>query len=199
MTEHEEKLNVEITGSAARLTARIREGDRQALAEAIELYRPLIERYIRVRLRGSLRRLFDTGDVFGTVSRRLDRALLSGQVVLNDPEHLPALIQRMVKQAVIDKHRLLTRLQAVEGPDSVWAGRFVEHAMRAEHSEVDLDDLLDRAFGILPDRRDKQILAMWFHGLSHAEIADRLGLKATGVRQRWHRIRFRLKEAFRQG
>jgi RNA polymerase sigma factor (sigma-70 family) len=182
--------------SAAELTARIRGGDREALAEAIETYRPLINRYIRMRLRGSLRRLFDTGDVLGTVSRRLDQALRGGTLVIRDDEHLPALIQRMVRQAVVDKHRLLTRLRSVEGPDSAWARRFLDNADHAAPDGPEVEDLLHRAFGVLDDPRDRRILAMWFHGLSHAEIGERLGFTPSAVRQRWHRVRFRLKEAF---
>ncbi|MBZ0172621.1 MAG: sigma-70 family RNA polymerase sigma factor, partial [Phycisphaerales bacterium] len=158
--------------------------------------RGLIQRYIRMRLRGSLRKLFDTGDVLGTVSRRLDRALLHGKLELRSTDHLHALLQHMIRNAMIDKHRLLRRLDSAEGPDSAWARGFVGRARGMTNSDTGVDELLDTAMQALDDDRDRKILAMWMHGLSHGEIAGRLGFTPSGVRQRWYRIRFRLKMHF---
>jgi len=174
---------------------RIRLGDREALAEAVQRYRPMIERYIRQRLRGSLRKLFDTGDVLGTVTRKLDRALKMGDLELNDNHHLGSLLIRMVRQAVVDKHRLLKRLQSVESPDSAWAERFLgKSGLKPVDSEI--DELLEDAFTALPSARDRRILSMWLHGLTHAEIGERLDLTPANTRQRWLRIRVLLRERF---
>lgn len=196
MTEHGKKTEFAETSRSAVLLARIRDGDREALAEAIEQNRVLIQRYIRMRLRGSLRKLFDTGDVLGTVSRRLDKALLHGKLVLRSTDHLQALLQQMIRNAMVDKHRLMHRLGSVEGPDSTWARGFIDRARRESNSDAGVDGLLDAATKALDDDRDQKILAMWMHGLSHGEIASRLGFTPAGVRQRWYRIRFRLKEHF---
>jgi RNA polymerase sigma factor (sigma-70 family) len=196
VTAQVEKSEVRESSRAAALLERIRGGDREALAEAIEENRMLIQRYIRMRLRGSLRKLFDTGDVLGTVSRRLDHALLRGTLELRSTEHLRALLQRTIQNAMIDKHRLLTRLDSVEGPDSEWASGFVRRSRRSTGGLAGVDEPLEAAMAALDDEHDRRILAMWMHGLSHGEIADRLGFTPAGVRQRWHRIRFRLKEAF---
>ncbi len=181
--------------SPTELMERIRCGDREALAEAIHRYRPLIERQIRQRLRGSLRKLFDTGDVLGTVTRKLDRALKSGDLQLNDNGHLGALLVRMVRQAVVDKHRLLRRIQSVEAPDSAWAHRFLGKS-GLKPADSDVNELLEEAFAALPDLRDRRILAMWLHGLNHSEIGERLDLTAQTTRKRWSRIRSLLRERF---
>jgi len=186
------KIEVGSPSSAELLLQRIRTGDRAAMAEAVGRHGPLIRRYIRTKLSRSLRRLLDTGDVLGTVSRRLDHALARGRVDIQSEQHLLALLQRMVKHAIVDKHRLLERLEATEGADSQWAHGFLDR-VRSNDGE-DVDGTLDEAMAALENETDRTLLSMWLHGLDHRDIAERLDLKPDTVRQRWLRIRTKLAD-----
>lgn len=176
------------------LAARVRSGDREAMAEAVQRHGPLIKRYIRTRLSRSLRRLLDTGDVLGTVSRRLDLALVNGRLEVRSEQHLIALLQRMVMNAIVDQHRLLERLNTVEGEDSKWVRGFLQRT--GDGDTASIDSAIDDAISELTDDRDQSIFSMWLHGLDHREIGGRLGMKPDAVRQRWQRIRTRLCNHF---
>ena len=55
------------------LLRRMRNGDREAAAQFITRYEDRIRRRIRGKLNPSVRRLFDSQDIFSTIGRRLDQ------------------------------------------------------------------------------------------------------------------------------
>lgn len=175
------------------LLARLRAGDREAAATFIQQYGPMVRRRVRGKLGAAMRRLFDSQDILSTVSRRLDRYVHSGRVRAVTEAELWKLVFRMVDAALIDKVRLVKRLQRTERDDSEFAGILLQRLERAEGSDREGMELeLDRVFAALPDPIDRQILSLWLRGHKHTMIAPLVNLSHDATRQRWRAIRLRL-------
>jgi DNA-directed RNA polymerase specialized sigma24 family protein len=176
------------------LLARLRAGDREAAALFVQHYGPMVRRRVRGKLGASMRRLFDSQDILSTVSRRLDRYVSAGRVRAGTEAELWSLVLRMVDAALVDKVRIVKRLQRVEAEDSDFAGLLLGRLKQAETRAGDAVEMeLDQAFAALSDPIDRQILSLWLRGHKHPAIAAVVGLSHDAARQRWHSIRQRLK------
>lgn len=141
-----------------------------------------------------MRRLFDSQDILSTVARRLDEMVCSGRVQAANEFQFMALLIKMAGHAVVDKARIVSRLQGVESDDLVVAKSF-EHAFQsAESSQRDSSEVIEKAFDATADAVDRTILSMWLNGFEHAAIASATRLSTEAVRFRWHRLRGRLRE-----
>lgn len=184
----------------ADLVQRMRAGDRQAAAEFMIEYGPLLRRRVRGKLGAAMRRLFDSQEILSTVGRRLDRYVRVGGLEAESPGQLLQLVFRMAEGAVIDKVRVFKRLERVEGEDSHFAQEF---SSRLHDADTDQSDgaviSLDAALRVLTSDIDRQILTMWLNGTQHNVIAWDLGMTPAAVRQRWKTIRDRLKESLQLG
>jgi DNA-directed RNA polymerase specialized sigma24 family protein len=184
----------------ADLVRRMRSGDRQAAAEFMVEYGPLLRRRVRGKLGAAMRRLFDSQEILSTVGRRLDRYVRVGGLEAESPGQLLQLVFRMAEGAVVDKVRVFKRLERVEGEDSQFAQRI---SSRLHDADADTPDgaviNLDAAMRSLTSDIDRQILSMWLNGTQHSVIAWDLGMTPAAVRQRWKTIRDRLKESLQLG
>ena len=182
------------------LVQRMRLGDRQAAAEFMVEYGPLLRRRVRGKLGAAMRRLFDSQEILSTVGRRLDRYVRVGGLEADSPGQLLQLVFRMAEGAVIDKVRVFQRLERVEGEDSQFAQQVSSRLQDAENDQCDGAVLsLDVALRTLTSDIDRQILTMWLNGIQHSVIAWDLGMTPAAVRQRWKTIRDRLKESLQLG
>jgi len=186
--------------SVERLLGRMRAGDRAAAGEFMDRYGSRIRRRIRFKLSAPMRRLFDSQEILSTVARRLDLYVGREKVEANVPEELWALVFRIADNALIDKVRLFRRLEAVEGSDSRFATSLLSTMRRAEQgssSGVELE--MDRVFLSLENKVDREILTLWLSGDDQPDIARQLGISQETVRQRWCRLRERLRELIEDG
>lgn len=175
----------------------MREGDREAAAAFITRYGSRVRRRIRGKLGPTMRRVFDSQEILSTVGRRLDLYVRSGRLQAVGEGQLWSLIFRIADNALIDKVRVFQRLQAVESSDSEFAMALLAKLERAESSEPDGADFeIERAFDIISDQTDRQILTLWLLGQPHTVIAAEIGIAATGVRKRWQSIKERLRHHF---
>lgn len=185
--------------------ARIREGDREAAAAFVTSNAGLIRRRYRQKLSRHARRLCDSQDLLATILRRFDRLVRDKSITASNMGELWSLIFTIGDNAMIDKARIVQKLQRVEGPDSMIAyelrcrlaraDRAAAHQGRDQGLETELDELLQS----IPDSMNRQILTMWLMGHSHEFIADDLGVSAAMIRQRWHRLREQLRGDMEQG
>lgn len=190
----EERRHGYTTPDVGELLARLRSGDREAAAVFIDHYGPMVRRRVRGKLGVAMRRLFDSQDILSTVSRRLDRYVHGGRVRALTEAELWKLVFRMVDAALIDKVRLVKRLQRAEREDSDFAGLLLNRLKGAESTFDDGMELeLDRVFASITDPIDRQILSLWLRGHRHPTIASVVGLSHDACRQRWHAIRQRLR------
>jgi RNA polymerase sigma factor (sigma-70 family) len=179
---------------------RIRAGDRDAAADYGLAMAPLIRRRIRGKLGPRMRRMFDSFDIVSTVLRRLDLFVAAGQVRASSEDEFRALIMAITQNAVIDKTRILQRLQTCEGEDAEIAKLLLARAEHRQQAiEFAIDDSLDFAVQSLTCEVDKTILWLWLTGMQLQFVAQVMGLSTENARQRWLRIRARLREAMEIG
>jgi len=135
----------------------------------------------------------DSGDLFSTVSRRLDDLVRRGRVRVENERQIWALVHQLARAAIVDQARLLKRMQRASADERFWSDRL---ASRLESGPPELaESVIERAFDALPSEVDRRILAMWLGEAGHAQIARETGLSHQAVRQRWSRIRRRLSTA----
>lgn len=172
----------------------MRTGDGDAAAEFISAYGPLIRRRVGGKMDGKFRRLFDSQELLSTVGRRLDRYVLSGRIRAETTLQLFILVFRMADAAMVDKARIMRRVDLTESEDSPFACALRRRILDAERSGPDgAENQIDAAFRSLPNALDREILALWLHGKQHIVIAGEVGLTPDAVRKRWQAIREKLR------
>jgi len=177
------------------LIARISCGDRDAAALFVNRYGPSIRQRFRVRLSASLRRLMDSSDLLSTIGRRLDVLVRAGGVKVENERQLWALLNQFARAAIVDKARLLRRMQRAEADERHWTS-IMERRLGATNTEEEFDGVVNAAFDALPSDVDRRILALWLSDSSYAQIAQAMNMDTAAVRQRWRRIRVRLAKSF---
>lgn len=184
----------------AQLLGRMRAGDRQAAASFLTDYGDLIRRRVRGKLGASVRRMFDSMDILSTVGRRFDRYVRDGKLQAVDEPQLWSLLFRMAEAAVIDKVRVVKRLQLAEGEDGPIARELLARIHAAERGESDGAELvLEKALAALRSEDDRSILTLWLADWPLFRIAEALGTTPAAVRQRWRAIRVLLRERLDNG
>lgn len=182
------------------IISRMRHGDREAAAVFITRYGSRVRRRIRGKLGPTMRRVFDSQEILSTVGRRLDLYVRSGRLQAVGEGQLWSLIFRIADNALIDKVRVFQRLQAVESSDSDFAHELLARLQQAESTEPEGAEFeIERAFCVISDETDREILSLWLLGQPHTLIAKEVGMAATGVRKRWQSIKEQLRRHFLGG
>jgi len=180
-----------------RLIARMRAGDRDAAASFFTDYGPRVRRRIRAKLAPHLRGLFDSMDLLSTFARRFDAYVAQDRFRADDESQLWRLVATIVDNAVVDKARIVGAHQRA----------MVERtALEARLRELDPDTRDDRELAVRVQRvaqqeltdEDREILALWMHGVSLATIGEFCELSPVATRKRWQRIREQLAEGVRE-
>lgn len=181
---------------ASALLARIRAGDREAAAEFVLQFGPILRQRVRSKLTGGLRRLVDSADLLASVARRLDRAVAERRAWFETEAQLFSFLNTIASRIVVDKARVLNRLQRAESHEAAWA-----HSMYSRIADADLggdaafDTVIEDAMSALESERERRVLSLWLMGMNHNEIAFEMDANPAAVRQQWCRIRQRLASA----
>jgi len=157
--------------------------DRQAIASRLLEFAPLIRRRLQHRLTGQDRRLFDTQDLLSTILRRVDSMIARGKLRATTDRELISLVLTMLDNALVDRHRLLTRLKRVEASDGIWASW-----LQANNDSFDQDhaaETLSEIFDSIKSPEDRLLLSLRLSGASHSMIADIIDTTPDACRQRW--------------
>lgn len=177
----------------AELFTLVAAGDRAAAAEYLRRQ----ERLIRVRAARSMpkrtRRLFDSGDIFSTVARRVDRLVAQDSLRAESEAQFTALLCVMARNCAISKSRIADRLEGCRDEDHEVAEAYHRRAAESPHRDVDAEDVIGTVSQQLHDPLDRQILLLWLQGENHAQIGRLLGIEHATIRQRWTRIRSKLR------
>lgn len=180
------------------LLVRLRAGDREAAAEFALRYGPRIRRRVAGKLGPRMRRLFDSQDILSTVLRRFDNYVQNREFDSATEEQLLALVVRIAENAVIDKVRIVQRLERAESADGEIARAMLDRLRETgadPNDDAAVDRFLDRAFEALDNPIDRQILWFWLAGRRHADAAEYLNVPADRIRKRWERIRAALSQS----
>lgn len=86
------------------LVERVKKGDEEAASELVQRYGDHVQRVARIRLNGScLRRVVDSADICQSVMMNFFRHATSGELALERPEQLIALLAKMTTNQVYRK------------------------------------------------------------------------------------------------
>ena len=176
------------------LLSEMRSGDRDAAAELMRRYGDRLRRRVRGKLSSPVRRVFDSHDIFSTVGRRLDLYVSNGGFHASSEAELWSLLARMIDNAVVDKARIMRRSQRVEGDDA-YVARALLKQLEASGDEAGLTiEQIDELLGGEGDLLNREILLLWSREFTFEQIAEVMGVESAMVRQRWRRLRARLRE-----
>ncbi len=182
------------------LLTRMRAGDREAAAAFLANYGDLIRRRVRGKLGASVRRMFDSMDILSTIGRRFDRYVRDGKLHAVDEPQLWALLFRMAEAAVIDKVRIVKRLQVAEGEDGAIARELLARIEAVQNgSDEGAEIVLEKALAALRSDDDRTVLTLWLADWPLFRIAEAMGITPAAARQRWHSIRLFLRDKFEAG
>lgn len=175
---------------------RVRAGDREAAADLMQRYGPILRRRFRHKLGRSLRRLFDSQELSSTVARRFDQFVRSGKVRAETPGQLVALLEQIANNALARKIRVMDHLKRIESAeDSPLASALLERLRTADQQGPEAAELeIDRLLRSLEAPEDREMLSLWLGGASHGVIAAHLDISPAAARKRWERLRQRLRE-----
>lgn len=173
------------------LLARIRAGDRDAAAEFMKRFGPILRQRFRARMSHGLRRLMDTGDLLSTVTRRLDQAVAEHRASFVEAGALVAFVYAVANNVIADKARVIGRLRTAEAEDGPIATSMLNRVERL-NSENGVDDMIEFVFSSLTREDDRRMLALWLSGMNLATIALELGIQHDAARARWGQLRHRM-------
>ncbi|CAG1005795.1 hypothetical protein PHYC_03263 [Phycisphaerales bacterium] len=176
--------------AAAALIDRMRRGDREATGTFLSRYGGVVRQRCRKNLRAPLRKLTDTEELWSSVARRLDAVVAAGDLRAVSESQFWKLLKVIIRNATVDRARLITRLHEVPADDQPLAEALGRHVMHDREAESRLWHLIES----LPDDKNREITILWLNGHSHAEIGNAVGLAEGAVRFRWHSIRQQLRD-----
>ncbi len=180
------------------LVDRVSRGDREAAALLVTRYEPMLRRRIRAQLSTTTRRLFDSQDVFSTVCRRFDRFVGDGQVRADSLGQLLSLMGNIAQNSIVDKSRVVRRLDRVEGEDSEFTSLLRSRSQERWHDDNAYEVDIKRCAAHLESPTDREVFHQWLAGHTHEQIAVDLGISPELCRKRWQLIRQRLRTAILQ-
>lgn len=189
------------------ITARVRQGDRQALADAFARHRGRLEAAVALRLDPHLRARIDPADVLQEawldIAKRFDEWLKS-----SNPMPLFVWMRFLTVQKLLELHRrngakqrdARREVPLHAGPEASTAsvaerlaGSFSSPSQGLHRQEV-----LARVQAALDDLEeiDREVLVLrHFEELSNNEVAEILGITKAGASNRYVRALKRLREA----
>lgn len=166
----------------------MRRGDREASAEFLMAYGPLIRRRFRSRLGRALRQVFDTDDLFSTIARRLDEIVLARRLTASTIDELWSLIGKIAHNKLADQALIAERDRRV-------VRRIVEQRPTPPGDPAEVLDRREEARRVLSwstgqlRAMDRDFLLLRLASRTCGEIARLLGMAAPSARKRWLRIK----------
>lgn len=164
------------------LMLRVRAGDREAAAELVRTYGPVVARMIRVRLADRrLRQVHGESDIYQSVLGSFFVRAALGQYELARPEDMLRLLAIMVRNKVADKAR---RRDVARDGEPIDEARAALPSPEESPSRVAaLRELVARARARLPEDV-LQLIALRDEQLGWDEIGRRLGGSPEALRKR---------------
>ncbi|PKH43880.1 RNA polymerase sigma factor [Nocardioides alpinus] len=169
MSEVEEEQDDGVRSLAARLVA----GDETALEQVYDRWSALVHTY-------ALRALRDAGDAEEATQQVFVAAWRSRHTLVPSPHALPAWLIGIARHKVSDVR--LARSRDADRAAAVAAQPEAHAVVEAADEEVADRLVVRQAVEELPDPRRTIVFLAFWEGLSHAEIADTVGLPLGTVK-----------------
>jgi RNA polymerase sigma-70 factor (ECF subfamily) len=177
------------------LVTRAMAGDAAAVANVLEMVRPLVVRYCRARLGRFDRSSVSADDVAQEVCLAVLTAL-PGYRVQGRP--FLAFVYGIASHKVIDAHRAATRNRSEsvsDVPDSVASS----HTPEQRALQVELSNEMARLLDKLPEKQREILVLRVVVELSAEETAEAVGSTPGAVRVAQHRALARLRKTMPEG
>jgi RNA polymerase sigma factor (sigma-70 family) len=179
-----------------------RTGDPDVEREFWDRYGPLLQRVAAGRMADRLRRRVEPEDVVQSACRTFFRRARAGQVVLTDSESLWRLLCAIVITKVREQARFHTRerrsldreVPLAGGPDDSGGEIPVPGREPPPDEAVAFVDYLEQLLVTLDDE-ERGVIDLKLQGLTHDEVANRLGLTERTARRVYKRVRTKLARA----
>jgi RNA polymerase sigma factor (sigma-70 family) len=183
------------------LMERARSGDPAAVRDFLEGFEEEVRVMVRARLPRKLRPRFDSGDFVQAVWQSFFAEPNGARPAFENEAHLRGFLDAVVRNKVHAQHRRLTRTAkhnlAREEPLYVARGdrevlREVASPDPSPSETAQAGDRLEQLMaGFGP--REIQVLTLRRQGLTHAEVAERIGMNERSVRRIIELFRSRLE------
>lgn len=167
----------------------IRNGDREAAAEFVLRYRMYLVRRIRGMLSQSARPLSETEDVFSSVARRLDHAVMTESIRAENVDQLLAYLFRTSDNTC----HVLWR-KGRRGNNASTKAHPIQDQVTEFDDQSELIETIEK-HSRAGDHIDESMLLLRARGHTFARIANALSLSPDLIRQRWHRMRKRIRDS----
>lgn len=181
MTHTGEELDLAVAAAAR--------GDRRALAQVLQMVRPLVLRYCRARIGVADRGQLSADDVAQEVCLAVMTALPRYQ---DQGRPFMAFVYGIASHKVADAHRSAGRNKSeamAEVPDVV----STDHGPEQRALESETSRQMNRLLSILPEKHREILILRLVMGMSAEETAAAVGSTAGAVRVAQHRALTKLK------
>jgi len=169
------------------LAKRIRNGDREALAEFMVKRRARLIRRIRGKLTACNATMDDAEDVFLSAARRLDIACLEGRLEELSEDDLEVYIMTTMMNLAREK------IRADQSRERTLRRRLRDVPQATNESEpVTHDQLIESVLAQLAGW-ERRMLELKLRDVPHRVIAREMGLTLSAERSRWQRLRRHVK------
>jgi RNA polymerase sigma factor (sigma-70 family) len=182
------------------LMERARSGDPEAVRDFLDRFEREVRVMVRARLPRKLRPRFDSGDFVQAVWQSFFADKGSGPEFENEA-HLRGFLDAVVRNKVQAQHRRLTRTAKhnLAREEPLYVSRGDQQVMREVASPdpspsetAQAGDRLEQLMaGFGP--REIEVLTLRRQGLTHAEVAERIGMNERSVRRIIELFRSRLE------
>jgi RNA polymerase sigma factor (sigma-70 family) len=192
---------MERDGDFTDLMARARSGDPEAIRDFLDRFEREVRVMVRARLPRKLRPRFDSGDFVQAVWQSFFADPDRTPPEFENEAHLRGFLDGVVRNKVLEQHRRLTRTAkhnlAREEPLYVARGdrEVLREVASPDPSPSETAQAGDRFEQLIAGfgPREIEVLTLRRQGLTHAEVAERIGMNERSVRRIIELFRDRLE------
>ena len=179
------------------LVERVKKGDEEAASELVQRYGDHVQRVARIRLNGScLRRVVDSADICQSVMMNFFRHATTGELALERPEQLIALLAKMTTNQVYRKaefHQAHRRdIRRTNSGDDEFPR--VAESGSTPSMIVSRRELRRRVLGQLSEQ-ERYLLEQRTSGRSWVDIASELDVQPDRIRKQLTRALNRVSDS----
>jgi RNA polymerase sigma factor (sigma-70 family) len=173
------------------LMERARSGDPAAIRDFLDRFEQEVRSMVRVRLPRKLRPRFDSADFVQAVWKSFFSDLNEKPCVFADADHLKGFLAGVVRNKVQEQHRRLTRTEKYDmsREEQLYIRRgdreIVREVASSDPTPSENMQAADRLEQLTAgcSQREIDVLTLRRHGLTHVEIAKRIGMDESSVRR----------------
>lgn len=169
---------------------------RAQASQLIEDQREILTQRIHQLLGNSSRKMANTDEILSTSWRRIDQAIVNGNLEAKSNEQFFAFVHGVIRHTIMEKARAGRRMTQREQ-----AAQILREHVENNEPGTQSDKLFDvfQLCELFQDPVNREIILLKGRGLSFSVIAELMDMESSAVRMRWSRIRMRVREHLDRG